>query len=151
MQREKCIQPPVRAARSSQRRTGITIPTGLRPPAQGCEIRATLGKQTRGFQPQRGLRSNSLGNPKRAGSRVAACNSMRPVGTSWNLIGHRRISWALIGRNRPYGSGVGGCATVVHPPSPVQIAWRLGSQKSRKVRRLRRQRRGRFTKTEIRS
>jgi len=32
----------------------LTIPTGLCPLAQGCEARATLGLQRRGFQPQRG-------------------------------------------------------------------------------------------------
>ena len=37
-----------------ERQTGYSIPTGLYPPAQGCEERATLGSCPGSSQPQRG-------------------------------------------------------------------------------------------------
>jgi len=127
-------------------RDGIRpIPTGLRPPAQGCAARATLGKadgidlNPNGVVPRsRGTGHNPVG--------VGACDDIGP------RVARGAQPWAL-GRN-PFGiqerggpSGAGESRASVlecgsplplfHPPRPCESARGLAQSKtSRQKRRL---------------
>jgi hypothetical protein len=90
-----------------------SIPTGLRPKAQGCEARETLGKGGRASQPQRGCASVGIAPcARRSEGRnlvevVKIANRTPKVApATWNVASVATLgprgTWRALGRN-PFG------------------------------------------------